>query len=76
MAIHDDFWIWYTNGMKQKFGKPMIIDRKDYAVHHIFFDDNAREGENCNIDVRDMETGDKIPEKTFRDRYVVCVDTI
>jgi len=37
------------------------IDPADYATQHIFFDDNADEGRECIVDVRDVITGAEIP---------------
>lgn len=50
-----------------------MIDQADYNTHHIFFDDNADEYDDCILDVRDVITGEKIPYKKFINMYVVKV---
>ena len=71
MAIQDDFWAYYRHNDDNDYGKLLIIDQSDFSVQHIFFDDMAIPGSKCNIDVRDIATGQKISDKKFRDKYVV-----
>jgi hypothetical protein len=75
MAIQDDFFIWYVAHQPQNLGKAFIMDPTDYSVQHIFFDDNARVS-SCNVDVRELQTGKPIVERKYRDKNVVCVDTM
>ena len=70
MAIQDDFWPYHLN-QHNDFGKLFVIDQSDFSTQHIFFDDLAVVGEKCNIDVRDLATSEKIPEKKWRNKYVV-----
>lgn len=74
MAIQDDFWAYSLSNLNSDFGKLLLIDQNDFSVQHIFFDDLAVEGDNCNIDVRDISSGEKLPDKKFRDKYVVRAD--
>lgn len=71
MAIHDDYENWAQNDMHREVGKPLFIDQGDYGTHHIFFDDNADEGEDCIVDVRDVITKELIPYNKFINRYVI-----
>ena len=50
-----------------------MIDQADYITQHIFFDDNADEGDDCIVDVRDVITGEEIPQDKYMDMYVVKV---
>ena len=50
-----------------------MIDQADYVTQHVFFDDNADDGEECIVDVRDVVTGEKIPQHKYMDMYVVKV---
>jgi hypothetical protein len=71
MAIQDDFWVYYHNKDNNDYGKLLLIDQHDFSTQHIFFDDMAIEGDRCNIDVRDLSSGEKIREKKFRNKYAV-----
>jgi hypothetical protein len=71
MAIQDDYLHWEENGFHNEVSKPMFIDQADYQTQHIFFDDNADEGEDCIVDVRDVITKEIIPYKKFINRYVI-----
>ena len=51
----------------------MMLDQADYQTQHIFFDDNADEGEDCIVDVRDIITGERIEQSKYMDMYVVKV---
>ena len=74
MAIQDDFWAYWNNQKSNDLGKVLLIDQNDFSVQNIFFDDLAVPGPNSNVDVRDLATGEKIPEKKYRDKYVVRAD--
>ena len=74
MAIHDDYENWEANDFHCEAGKPLFIDQADYQTHHIFFDDNANEGEDCIVDVRDVITKEIIPYEKFINKYVVKVE--
>lgn len=50
-----------------------MVDQADYNTQHIFFDDNAEEGRDCIVDVRDVITGESIPNSKFMNMYVVKV---
>lgn len=50
-----------------------MIDQADYNTQHIFFDDNADDGDECIVDVRDIITGEKIPQRKYMDMYVIKV---
>ena len=62
MAVSEDYPSWKASGFSNSRAKLLAIDQADYNTQHIFFDDNADEGdENCIVDVRDVITGEKIP---------------
>lgn len=73
VAVHDDYLHWKENDYDSRFGKLLMIDQADYNTQHIFFDDNADEGEQCIVDVRDLITGEQLPREQFLDMYVVKV---
>ncbi len=74
MAVSEDYPSWATSGRSNMRAKLLAIDQADYNTQHIFFDDNADEGdENCIVDVRDIITGDKIPQRKYMDMYVIKV---
>lgn len=50
-----------------------MVDQSDYNTQHIFFDDNADDGEECIVDVRDIITGQSIAQEKYMDMYVVKV---
>jgi hypothetical protein len=74
MAINDDFENWEANDFHNEAAKPLFIDQADYQTHHIFFDDNANEDEDCIVDVRDVITKEIIPYQKFINKYVVKVE--
>ena len=74
MAIHEDYENWKANDFHCEAAKPLFIDQADYQTHHIFFDDNADEGEDCIVDVRDVITKEIIPYDKFINKYVVKVE--
>ena len=74
IAIQDDFEPWLESGKHRDYGKLLYVDQADYQTQHIFFDDNAWENEKCNIDVRDLITGDQIKYKKFANMYVTRVE--
>ena len=74
MAIQEDYANWKENDCHREVGKLLLIDQADYNTQHIFFDDNAddgNDGEDCIVDVRDVITGEIIPYNKFINRYVV-----
>lgn len=73
MAIYEDYPNWKANDLKRDFAKLLLIDQADYNTHHIFFDDNADEEDDCIVDVRDVVTQERIPYQKFIDLYVVKV---
>ena len=74
MAILDDYENWKENDFHCEASKPLFIDQADYQTHHIFFDDNADDGEDCIVDVRDVITKEIIPHNKFINKYVVKVE--
>ena len=75
IAVQDDFWIWWKNGMSPKHGKVFYVDPDDVSVHQIFFDDNARP-ELSNVSCIDLHNGDFVSEKRSRDKFIVAVDPL
>lgn len=74
MAIQDDWSNWSENDNHREVAKLMLIDQADYGTQHIFFDDNAEEGEDCIVDVRDVITKELLPDNKFFNRYVIKVE--
>lgn len=74
MAVSEDYPSWKASGFSNSRAKLLALDQADYNTQHIFFDDNADEGdENCIVDVRDVITGEKIPQRKYQDMYVIKV---
>jgi len=73
MIIEEDYNSWKAYNYKSKMGKCLLIDQGDYTTQHIFFDDGARPGEDCIVDVRDITTGLEIPYDKFINMYVCLV---
>jgi len=73
MIICEDYAAWKANNFKCSMGKCLMIDQSDYLTQHIFFDDNADDGDDCIVDVRDVVTGKQIAFDKFIDMYVVKV---
>lgn len=71
--MSEDYKAWKENGFQNSFAKLLLVDQADYNTQHIFFDDNADEGEDCIVDVRDIITGEKIDQGKYMDMYVVKV---
>ena len=67
----DDYWAYKTNNKDQDYGKLLLIDQYDYTVQQIFFDDMAISESISNVDIRDVSTGLKIPERKYRNKYIV-----
>ena len=61
MAVASDYPSWAASGRSNSRAKLLLIDQSDYNTQHIFFDDNADDGDDCIVDVRDIITGEKIP---------------
>lgn len=74
-AIWDDNKTWEHNGQTNKYGKLLLVDRADLSTQHIFFDDNAHPGERCQIDVRDVITGEEIPYRKAIGKYIARVES-
>jgi hypothetical protein len=74
MAISDDYEYWNSNGETGEFGKLLLVDENDYAVQHIFFDDNVEVDETHIVDVRDVVTGEALPFRKTINKYVFRVD--
>lgn len=73
MAVAEDYPSWKASGFSNSRGKLLLVDQSDYNTQHIFFDDNADDGDECIVDVRDVITGEKIPQRKYMDMYVVKV---
>ena len=73
MAIADDYPAWKASEFSNARSKPLFVDQADYNTQHIFFDDNADEGDECIVDVRDIITGERIEQHKYMDMYVVKV---
>lgn len=73
MAIQEDYPNWKKNDLKRDYAKLLMIDQADYNTHHIFFDDNADEEDDCIVDVRDVVTSERLAYQKFMDLYVVKV---
>ena len=73
MACSSDYSSWKDSGFSNSRGKLLLIDQSDYNTQHIFFDDNADDGDECIVDVRDVITGEKIPQRKYMDMYVIKV---
>ena len=81
ITIQDDFEHWLESGKQRDYGKLFYVDQADDQTQHIFFDDSAWENEKCNIDVKDLFTGDKSSTRTannvlkkFANMYVTRVE--
>ena len=73
MAVQEDYPSWKASGFSNSRGKLLAIDQADYNTQHIFFDDNADDGDECIVDVRDVVSGEKIPQRKYMDMYVIKV---
>lgn len=73
MGIQEDFPAYRASGWSSRMGKLLTVDQADYQTQHIFFDDNADDGADCIVDVRDVVTGEKLPFEQVIDMYVVKV---
>ena len=60
MSMSEDYAGWKESGFQNSRAKLLLVDQSDYNTQHIFFDDNADDGDDCIVDVRDIITGDKI----------------
>lgn len=72
-AVCDDYPSWKASGFSNSRSKLLLIDQADYNTQHIFFDDNADDGDECIVDVRDVITGEKVSQRKFMDMYVIKV---
>ena len=73
MAIQEDFPAWDKSGRANALAKLLMVDQSDYDTQHIFFDDNADDGEDCIVNVRDVITGQSLEQSKYMDMYVVKV---
>lgn len=73
MIMTEDYAGWKSSNFKSCMGKCLMVDQADYLTHHIFFDDNADDGDDCCVDVRDLVTGKAIEWEKFINMYVVKV---
>jgi len=76
IAVQEDYQGWKDNEFHREAAKLLLIDQADLNVQHIFFDDNADEGESCIVDTRDVVTNEILPYKKQMGRYVCKVDPI
>lgn len=72
--ISDDYENWEHNEKHREVAKLLMIDQTDYGVQHIFFDDMAKEEDECVVDVRDVIKQDLIPWRKFINKYVFKVE--
>lgn len=72
-AVCDDYPSWKASGFSNSRSKLLLIDQADYNTQHIFFDDNADDGDECIVDVRDIITGEKLSQRKFMNMYVIKV---
>ena len=73
MAVQEDYPSWKASGFSNSRGKLLAMDQADYNTQHIFFDDNADDGDECIVDVRDVVSGEKIAQRKYMDMYVIKV---
>ena len=73
MAISEDEPAYIASGCSNTRAKLLAMDQADYNTQHIFFDDRAEPGEKNIVDVRDVITGEKLPERKTQDMYVIQV---
>lgn len=71
MSMSEDYPAWAASGRSNSRAKLLLVDQADYNTQHIFFDDNADEGDDCIVDVRDVITGEKVDQGKYMDMYVV-----
>ena len=71
LALNDDYQMYFKNNWDPDFGKLLLIDQYDFSVQQIFFDELAVSESVSNIDIRDISTGLKIPERKYKNKYVV-----
>ena len=71
MSMSEDYPAWKESGFSNSRAKLLLLDQADYNTQHIFFDDNADDGDECIVDVRDVITGEKIDQAKYMDMYVV-----
>ena len=71
MSMSEDYPAWKESGFSNSRAKLLLVDQADYNTQHIFFDDNADEGDECIVDVRDVITGEKVDQSKYMDMYVV-----
>lgn len=76
VAISEDYHTWKDNDWHRECAKLLLIEQADQSVQHIFFDDNAEEGEKCIVDARDIVTKEILPSRKQLGRYVVNVDPL
>lgn len=57
-------------------GKLLVIDKEDYNVHHIFFDDEINDNNDCCVDVWDITDKKRVPVLECHDKFLCEVDTI
>ena len=73
MATRSDYHSWKASGHSNSRAKLLLVDQSDYNTQHIFFDDNADDGDECIVDVRDIITGEKVKQRKYMDMYVIKV---
>jgi len=71
MSMSEDYPAWKESGFSNTRAKLLLVDQADYNTQHIFFDDNADEGDDCIVDVRDVITGEKVDQGKYMDMYVI-----
>jgi len=71
MAVSEDEPSYVASGCSNTRAKLLLVDQSDYNTQHIFFDDRAVEGEQSIVDVRDVITGEQLPQRKTQDMYVI-----
>lgn len=74
MAIQEDFENWKDNDYHREVAKLQLIDQTDYDTHHIFFDDQANEDDECIVDTRDVCTNEIVSYLQQINKYVIKVE--
>lgn len=79
MGIREDYQFYDANKEElkgYKVGKLLLIDSLDKTTHHIFFDDNISDNENCIVDLWDIAKKQRIELKESFGKYLYKVDTL
>ena len=78
-GIRDDFQFFDANRRDMpgsRCGKLMILDQADYGIHHIFFDDEITNAEDCCVDVWDIAEKKRVPLDEAYGKFLYEVDPV